>query len=77
MNTLVSVKVGTLLVISYLRFLFFIFFSLCSPHWFEVGGTQLLKTDVTYFHAPIRIWQHLNQNLVQMLVSCLVSVNSI
>lgn len=38
-------------------------FSLCSADWFEVGGAQLENGDVTVC-APIRIQQHLKNNLI-------------
>ncbi len=45
-----------ILVISHDISVFFLLF-LCSSYWFEVGGAQLEKGDITYFHAPIRIQQ--------------------
>lgn len=35
----------------------------CCSNWFKVGGAQLEKDDVMYFHAPTRVEQHLNQNV--------------
>ncbi len=43
-------------------FTFLYFFS----HWFEVGGAQFEKYDVAYVYSPMRISQHLNQNLVSI-----------
>ncbi len=40
------------------------FLCLCSSHWCEVGGAQLGKRDVIYYHAPISIKKHLNPNLM-------------
>jgi len=36
---------------------------MCSFHLFIVDETLRKKNEVTYFYAPTRIWQHLNQNV--------------
>lgn len=45
-------------------------FCLCSSHWFVVFRPQLEKCDVIYFHVPITIQKHLNQNFA-ICMSCL------
>lgn len=42
-------------------------FFVWSSHWFEVGGAQLEKGDVTCFHAPVGVQQHLNQNVQEVV----------
>lgn len=41
----------------------------CSSGWFGVGGAQLEKDNVTYFCAPIQIYQYRNRHLGDNLLT--------
>lgn len=46
-------------------------------HWFEVGGALLVKSDVMYLFAQIRIKQSLNLNLMIASLCCQATVSQI
>ena len=58
-----------ILIIQHDRFLC-LWLCLCSSRWFEVGGVQLEKEDVTNVHAPIRLLKFLNKNLMKAFCLC-------